>query len=181
MSTSLLPPSDDFPYPLVPLDLGKLDGYLSRCEWRGVGYELGAKAHDLLAIPPDYTVIDCSGWVRAAVAVATEGWDVGPTASVKRPALLLPDGSVNQHDWCDQAGLKKSTPAALLLPDPWVRIAFLVPSPQHKIGHVFLCHRGMTRESWGGHGPGSRPVTSHISEGVLELCAGAVYILSKAS
>lgn len=167
--SSLLAPTPSYPWRLVPLDLARLDAYLARCVARGIGYELGAKASRLLAVPPDYDNIDCSGWVRAAVAVATGG------------RTILPDGSVNQHDWCDRAGLKVSTPAALLLPDAWVRIAFLVPTLAHPVGHVFLCKGGRTRESWGGHGPGSRPVLSHIGEGILERCAGAVYILGRAS
>jgi hypothetical protein len=163
----LVPPSPAYPWRRVDLDMTRLNGYLAKCIGVGIGYQLGAKASDLMAYPPDYSDIDCSGWVRAAVAYATRG------------RTVLPDGSVNQHDWCDRTGLKVSSRAALLLPDGWVRIAFLVPSARHPIGHVFLCHRGRTLESWGGHGPGSRSALSHISEGILQQCAGAVYILGR--
>lgn len=103
--------------------------------------------------------------MRAAVAVATRG------------RTVLPDGSVRQHDWCERVGLKPSTPAALLLPDGWVRIAFIVPTPDRPVGHVFLCRRGRTYESWGGHGPGRRSVLAPIRGGALLGAVGAVYIL----
>ena len=163
----LLPATPAFPWRLAPLDVGKLDGYLSRCEWLSIGYGLGSKAHNLMAIPPDYSEIDCSGWVRAAVAIATGG------------VTILPDGSVIQHEWCDQVGLKKSAWPALLLRDGCTRLCFIVPSPAHPVGHVLLVRNGQTYESWGGHGPGSRSILSHISLGVLQRAIGAVYILGR--
>jgi hypothetical protein len=163
--SSLLPPTDAFPWPLVDLNVSRLTAYLARCELLGIGYGLGAKAHNLTANPPDYADIDCSGWVRAAVAVATFG------------KTILPDGSVTQHDWCDRVGLKVSSRAALLLPDGLTRIGFIVPTPAHNIGHVFLCRNLKTLESWGGHGPGSRSVLSPISLGILQQATSAVYVL----
>ena len=167
-ASSLLPPSPGFPWPLAPVDTAALTRYLDRCVSRGIGYGLGSKARDLLAYPPDYRQIDCSGWVRAAVAFATAG------------RTVLPDGSVNQHDWCDRSGLKVSSRAALLLPDGLLRICFIAPSLEHEIGHVFLCRNLRTLESWGGHGPGSRSVLAHISLGVLQQSASAVYVLASA-
>ncbi len=169
-SDRLLPPSPSSPtsrgfaWPTAPVNLRRLYAYLDRCA--GIRYELGAKAEDPASFLPDYHTIDCSGWVRAAIAVATSG------------RLLIPDGSVNQHDWCDKVGLKVSNRAALLLPDQVLRIAFLVPTPEHEIGHVFLCRNLRTLESWGGHGPGSRSVLSACSEGILERVVGAVYVLA---
>ena len=163
--SSLLPPTPAFPWPLVPLNVRDLTGYLARCEWLSIGYELGAKAHNLTAIPPDYRDIDCSGWVRAAVAVATGG------------RTILPDGSVVQREWCARVGLKRSAIPALLLKDGYTRIAFIVPSREHPVGHVLLVRNRETLESWGGNGPGSRSVLSHISLGVLQQVIGAVYIL----
>ncbi len=162
----LLPPSPSFAWPTAPLNVRRLYAYLDRCVSAGIRYGLGEKADNPAAFLPDYQFIDCSGWVRAAIAVATGG------------RLLLPDGSVNQHEWCAAKGLKKSNQAALLLLDGLTRIAFLVPTPDHEIGHVFLCRNGRTLESWGGHGPGSRWVITHISEGILQKCAGAVYVLA---
>ena len=162
----LLPPSPSFPWPTAPVNLRRLYAYRDRCVAARIGYKLGGKARDPASFIPDFRAIDCSGWVRAAVAVSTSG------------RLLMPDGSMNQHDWADYHKLKVSNRAALLLPDGLLRLAFLVPSETHPIGHVFLCRNSRTLESWGGHGPGSRSVLSVISEGILQQCASAVYVLA---
>jgi len=163
----LSPPTPAFPWPTVPLDIARLQNYLRDCD--GLGYRLGAKARAVAAPRPDYPAIDCSGWVRCAVAVATRG------------RTILPDGSVVQREWCGQVGLKPSTPMALLLRDGYTRIAFLVPTRAHPVGHVYLCRNGRTLESWGGHGPGSRSVLAHISRGLLPLplqrVTTSVYVL----
>jgi len=159
---SLLPPTSAYPWNSAPLDTERLYNYLALCRVRDIGYELGAKASQLTAIPPDYDHIDCSGWVRAAVAVATEG------------SLILPDGSVNQNDWCGAHDLKRSRYAACSLCDGLTRIAFIRPSLEHEIGHVYLCRNGRTLESWGGHGPGSRSVAAHI----LSALTTDVYVLA---
>lgn len=163
--SSLDPPTPSFPWPTAPLNVRDLTSYLAKCEWLSIGYELGAKAHNLTALPPDYRDIDCSGWVRAAVAVATGG------------RTIMPDGSVVQHEWCEKMGLKKSGILALLLADGYTRIAFIVPSREHPVGHVLLVRNRQTLESWGGNGPGSRSIMAHISLGVLQQAIGAVYIL----
>lgn len=161
-AAGLLPPTEGYPWYSAPLDPERLRRYLASCQAHGVGYELGAKADDLEAVPPDYTAIDCSGWVRAAVAVATEG------------QTILPDGSVVQNDWCAAQGLKRSTWAACRLQDGLTRIAFIRPNRFRTVGHVYLCRLGRTLESWGGHGPGSRSVTTHI----LSAETTDVYVLA---
>ncbi len=161
-AAGLLPPTQGYPWYSVPLDPERLRRYLASCQAHGVGYELGAKADDLEAVPPDYTAIDCSGWVRAAVAVATEG------------RTILPDGSVVQNDWCAAHGLKRSTWAACRLQDGLTRIAFIRPNRVRKVGHVYLSRLGRTLESWGGHGPGSRSATTHI----LSAETTDVYVLA---
>jgi len=161
-SPALLPPTQAYPWHSAPLDPERLRRYLASCEAKGIGYQLGAKANDLLAIPPDYAEIDCSGWVRAAVAVATDGH------------LILPDGSVHQNDWCEGHDLKRSTFAACHLRDGLTRICFVRPSAQHWIGHVYLVHQSRTLESWSGHGPGSRSILSHI----LSAEMTEVYVLA---
>lgn len=165
--TSLDAPSVEYPWPSAAVDASRLLSYLQRCIGLGIGYGLGAKAGLLTAIPPDYEQIDCSGWVRAAVAVATYG------------KTILPDGSVVQHEWCDRVGLKRSNQAALLLPDNYVRICFIAPSSLHPVGHVFLCRNAKTLESYGGNGPGSRSVLVHISAGILQRLTTAVYVLGR--
>jgi len=159
---ALLPPTQGYPWHSAPLDPEKLRQYRAECMARGVGYQLGAKADDLEAPSPDYEAIDCSGWVRAAVAVATTG------------RTILPDGSVNQNDWCAAQGLKRSGCAACRLMDGLTRIAFIRPSATHAIGHVYLARNGRTLESWGGHGPGSRTVSTHI----LSAETTDVYVLA---
>ncbi|MDQ2799719.1 MAG: hypothetical protein M3Y13_08770 [Armatimonadota bacterium] len=160
--SALLPPTEGYPWHSLPLDPERLTRYLGTCMAQGVGYELGAKADDLTAVPPDYHNIDCSGWVRAAVAVATDG------------KVILPDGSVVQNDWCAAQGLKRSEYAACRLADGLTRIAFIRASGFHPIGHVYLVRNGRTLESWGGHGPGSRPVTTPV----LRAETTDVYVLA---
>ncbi len=161
-SPVLLPPTQGYPWHSAPLDPEKLRLYLAVCVARGIGYKLGAKADDLAAEPPDYEAIDCSGWVRAAIAVATQG------------RTILPDGSVNQNDWCAAQDLKRSMFAACRLQDGLTRMAFIRPSELHPIGHVYLCRNGRTSESWSGHGPGSRLITTHV----LSAETTDVYVLA---
>ena len=159
---ALLAPTEGYPWHSLPLDPERLSRYLATCYAQGVGYELGAKAHDLTAVPPDYGAIDCSGWVRAAVAVATEG------------RVILPDGSVVQNDWCAAMGLKRSSYPACRLADGVTRIAFIRANHFHPIGHVYLVRNGRTLESWGGHGPGSRSAGTHV----LSAETTDVYVLA---
>lgn len=159
---ALLPPTQAYPWHCLPLDPEILRRYLAVCMARGIGYKLGAKADDPASPAPDYDHIDCSGWVRAAVAAATEG------------RTLMPDGSVNQNDWCAASGLKRSTFAACRLGDGLTRIGFIRPSAKHSVGHVYLARNGRTLESWGGHGPGTRAVTTHV----LSAETTDVYVLA---
>lgn len=161
-SAALLPPTQGYPWHSAPLDPERLRRYLATCYAHGVGYELGAKAEDLLAVPPDYHNIDCSGWVRAAIAVATNG------------RTILPDGSMVQNDWCAAHGLKRSEYAACRLLDGITRIAFIRATRWEPIGHVYLTLNGRTLESYGGHGPGSRPIGTHV----LNADTTEVYVLA---
>ena len=147
---ALLAATESYPWPSAPLDSERLRRYLATCYACGVGYALGAKAGDLMSVPPDYHNIDCSGWARAAIAVATDG------------RTILPDGSVCQNDWCAAQGLKRSDYRSSRLMDGLTRIAFIRASYLHTVGHVYLVQNGRTLESWGGHGPGSRPIGVHV-------------------
>ena len=160
--SALLAPTQGYPWYSLPLDPERLSRYLGTCLAHGVGYELGGKAHDLRAIPPDYHAIDCSGWVRAAVAVATEG------------RVTMQDGSIVQNDWCVSRGLKRSDFAGACLRDGLTRIGFIRAGGFHPVGHVYLVQNGRTLESFGGHGPGSRPVTTHV----LSAETTDVYVLA---
>lgn len=154
----LIAPSPGFPWPTLPVSIALLTRYLAVCEERGIGYHMGGKARDLRAMPPDYREIDCSGWVRAALAVATEG------------KVILPDGSANQNDWCGRVGLKRCSPLACGLADGNLRICFHAPTRSEPIGHVWLVRNLSTLESWGGHGPGSRLWSAHILKVLVTDC-----------
>src|SRR5262249_37324869 len=112
-----------------------------------VTYGLGAKVPFLNAVPGrDFDRVDCSGFVREALRLATT------------PTIAFPDGSVNQHDWIRAQGFAHSSIDAARQSDGFVRIAFLRPqdSPEH-IGHVVLISAARTLESHGHVGPDSRP------------------------
>lgn len=92
--------------------------------------------------------VDCSGFVRQIIRLAT---NLGGT---------FPDGSVVQHDWVRKKGYAPDSVQSGMTKDDNVRIAFLSPSSTSSgIGHVVLLYRGMSFESHGGVGPDSRPWT----------------------
>jgi subtilisin family serine protease len=132
----------------VSFDLARVQAFLQACETSipRVSYGLGKKVPRRDAVPGrDFTQVDCSGFVREAIRLATA------------PTLAFPDGSVVQHDWVSGHGFERSTVADGKNDDGVVRIAFLRPqdSPQG-IGHVLLVSGGMTLESHSGIGPDSR-------------------------
>jgi subtilisin family serine protease len=134
---------------LLSLDLGRAKAFLDACRTSSprVTYGLGKKVPFLGAVPGrDFTRVDCSGFVREAVRLATS------------PSVPFPDGSVVQHDWVRARGFEKSNVPAGLQNDGMVRIAFLRPQDvPSRIGHVVLIAGGRTLESHGGVGPDSRP------------------------
>lgn len=153
---------------LAGIDIAKLKAYLAACMSQHVHYGLGDKAQygHLSEFPPTYTAIDCSGWVRCAIAYATNADPGGP--------FVIPDGSVNQHDFCDKVGLKRTDYVNAGLSDGHLRIAFLTPyDTSEGIGHVWIVLNGMTLESHGGSGPDSRkwntPILLH-SHNAYVLC-----------
>lgn len=130
---------------------------LSACQFRGVSYGLGSKPPEPFSVKPNFRLIDCSGFVRWALWVATRG------------QLLLPDGSYVQHDWFTKQGFKLTDYANAALQDGHLRIAFHAPNGRggDGTGHVWLIYAGETLESYGGHGPGRREwdhdwFTSHV-------------------
>jgi chitosanase len=137
--------------PTLKLDMVRVRAFLQACETSTprVTYGLGKKVPFLGAVPGrDFTKIDCSGFVREALRLATN------------PPLAFPDGSVNQHDWIRAHGFTRSTVSAALQSDGTVRIAFLRPQDTSShIGHVVLIAGARTFESHGGVGPDSRAWT----------------------
>jgi cell wall-associated NlpC family hydrolase len=112
----------------------------------GDQYKLGGKAPSLAATAAEInqTGIDCSGYFRWLVARTTN--------------MYVPDGSMNQRDWMDQAGFKVSSVDSGLLKDGVVRAAYMRPLPKG-VGHIAMIHDGQTIESSGKRGPGRRPWT----------------------
>lgn len=133
----------------LPIDWAKVTAFLTACRSTNppVGYKLGAKIPSDSAIPgKDFTDVDCSGFVRAAIRRSTDP-----------KSTEFPDGSVQQHDWVQAKRFSASSVADGSLKDGKIRIAFLLPedSPK-KIGHVVLIRNAATAESHGGTGPDSR-------------------------
>ncbi len=137
--------------PTLKLDMSRVRAFLQACETSTprVTYGLGKKVPFLGAVPGrDFTKVDCSGFIREALRLATT------------PPMAFPDGSVNQHDWIRAQGFAKSTVSAALQSDSLVRIAFLRPQDTSShIGHVVLVAGAKTLESHGGVGPDSRTWT----------------------
>ena len=135
--------------PILTVHWNDVSAFLLACETSvpRVHYGLGAKIPSISAVPGvDFTKVDCSGFVRAAVMRATH------------PTVNFPDGSVTQHDWIKSKSFAPTTIDEAQLVDGKVRIGFLEPqdSGEH-IGHVVLIRNGKTAESHGGVGPDSRP------------------------
>src|ERR1043165_1991244 len=83
----------------LPVDIARVQQFLSECMAAGVGYgpRAGAKVPFHGATPgKDFRRVDCSGLVREGI------W--GGTA----PHFEIIDGAVRQHDWIRQQGFAKT-------------------------------------------------------------------------
>lgn len=156
---------------ITPVSLSKLLAYHQLGEEAGIDYSLGAKPA-FEKTPDQIRVSDCSGWSRYLLYHATDH------------ALVLPEGSAEQHEWCDSKGLHKVTYAnAVQYGSPSrLFICFIVPETQPDgIGHVWMLHgqgeQARTVECYGGHGVGSRVYNASIDRGRtnLEAACGACY------
>jgi cell wall-associated NlpC family hydrolase len=104
--------------PLASFDIARVQSFLDACRNANprVTYGLGAKVPFHGAVPGrDFTQIDCSGFVREAIRLASN------------PSIPFPDGSVVQHDWVRAHGFERSSATAGSSTDGAVRIAFLRP------------------------------------------------------
>lgn len=141
----------------MPLAIVKVRAFLDACMTSDprVKYGLGAKVPFHGATPGrDFARIDCSGFAREAIRLATS------------PMVKFPDGSVVQHDWIRDRGFRPCTIEDGKKTDERVRIAFLSPGATTSgIGHVVLLSKGMTLESHGGTGPDTRPWTGAAWQG----------------
>lgn len=132
---------------MTPVDLNLLNAVWRHMEGR-VTYKLGAKAPNLWCDTSEIHEIDCSGFVRYAVARAT------------KQLLILPDGSQAQLEWA-QKNLKPVAYTIATVGNPesvLLYIAFLSPDPRADWPrHVWLVRQAYTRESCGSMGVGARP------------------------
>jgi hypothetical protein len=111
-----------------------------------VTYEMGAKAPSLTCDSADIAQIDCSGLARYLVAKASG------------QAVIMPDGSAAQLQWCIDSGLERESyqPGATAQ-DNVLRIHFLTAERAAMVGrpgdrHVWFTFNGRTIESHGGGG-----------------------------
>lgn len=142
---------------IPPVDLDILERDFAQLERQGVRYRLGGKAPSLSCDPPKIKSIDCSGYVRWALARATGG------------ALKIPDGSQMQREWAEKNLREvKYREAARYMTEKRLFIAFIRPGHNGcgAVGHVWLLSHYDdgdndtfvgTLESHGGVGINSRP------------------------
>jgi hypothetical protein len=129
-----------------PLEIAK---YL---ESIGVTYVFGGKDQSLIQSPTCHfsddlgaiSGLDCSGFVGVCLWHMTAG-------SVNLEGL----GSQEQGAWAERMGFKESTPDGLGAGNLYL---FMLPcsASSDGIGHVGFVRDGLTAESYGHHGPGSR-------------------------
>lgn len=165
-----IPKATDGPlagFATLNINTSKLLTYLRACKDRAIGYGFGDKDPKLGVFPPDYKLIDCSGFVRTALFYATDG---------ESGKYNFPDGSCNQHAWFEQGGFKGTEYGECSNIDQHVRVG--VHAPQGRggdaIGHIWLVYEGATIESYGGNGPGSHAWNSTWYPESVDAC----YVLS---
>lgn len=143
---------------VLPISANKVVKLFRELIGNRVGYGMGCKAKDVKVWYPLFIdqqgqfthKVDCSGAVRLIAYHASGG------------AVILPDGSYNQHEAIKALNLRKSNWYACGRKDNLLRIAFHLPDQRDETGHVWFILNGETWESYGGHGPGSRPWLTRI-------------------
>lgn len=127
----------------------------------GMHYGLGAKIPLTTPLSGLHgRSVDCSGFVRWLTYQSTDNH------------LVIPDGSYYQRDWFAQRATKVEYHSVGQNLNE-LHIAFICPTPEHKVGHVWFVREGWTYESHGGVGPNSRRWDTRIL--TEEVCA--CYIL----
>lgn len=155
---STIPATPDFPFPQLPVqDPNKPLELAGFFEGRGVRYVFGGKDHAILEGEQDdldsITGLDCSGF-EGVVWFHMFGVDL--------------EGQ-NSQGYTQTAGeykLKESTPLDAVNANGALYL-FVLPSADSSdgIGHVGNVRNSATAESYGGHGPGSRPWGPVLSNG----------------
>lgn len=148
------------------LSLGLMHLLVGKLEARSVPYLWGGKAPSPGCDSNDITRgLDCSGLSEWLANRATDG------------ALILPEGSANQHQWCLDQGLHKVDYRNIgeygVNEDgtPRLFICFEDITPEHS-GHVWYVDGSTkaTMESYGHHGPGSRPYDLPMFLDIVSAC-----------
>lgn len=144
----ITPKTEAFPWPTIKLDKAELLELINETDVPGNQYRWGGKV-GRSATPEDVIRkgVDCSGLTWWLMIAITDG------------KVELPHGSVNQREWCEAQGFKRSTVEAAKRKDGVVRMAFLRPEDNKGVGHVAFVLDGETIESHGGAGPDRRPWT----------------------
>lgn len=115
-----------------------------------VFYDFGGKFKDITDFTPAEKGVDCSGFIRWFLYHASNG------------AVLFPDGSVNQNEWCKHLKLPRFTYGIAALNRTGAAFICFKPPTKGKAGHVWIIRNGRTIESYGGKGIGSRSALTHI-------------------
>jgi len=147
----VLPATPEYPWPHLDLDpehLKELVALMAGCK-----YKLGAKAPSLDFQLASIKQIDCSGFVRLMIYKLTMLSD--PFSK----GLVIPDGSFNQGEWFEKNNFKPSDTESCKLLDGKLRLLWMTPKQGGGVGHIAFVLNGVTYESYGGHGPGSRKFT----------------------
>ena len=144
----LIDPTADFDFPQLDVDdIDKPFEIAAALEARGVPYVFGGKVQDMSEPIDEVGPVDCSGFTGLCMWHMTEG-------AVK----LEGKNSQDQGAWAAEQGFKEDSPEDATNMDGHLYL-FMLPSDASSdgIGHVGFVRNSVTAESYGGHGPGSRP------------------------
>lgn len=131
-----------------PLDGQLFEEVFAHLHLRGVPYLWGGKAHPLTVDTSAIAGLDCSGFAQYEVARCSG------------QQVIWPEGSAEQHDWCEAAGLHKLlrySDVHFAADDSRLFVAFIRPVEGVHAGHVWFVRHGWTRESHSHVGVSSRP------------------------
>jgi len=147
-----IPPTDAFSYPQLKVnDIDKPFEIADYLQGRGVQYSFGGKDTAILNGQVDnldsLTGLDCSGFAGVCIYHMTDG-------SVN----LEDQNSQGQGAWAAGQGYKESDPDSATNTNGDLYL-FMLPDTASSdgIGHVGFILNSATAESYGSHGPGSRP------------------------
>lgn len=157
----------DYPYPQLQVDdLQKPFEIAAYLQGRGVTYVFGGKDQAVINGQIDnldaITGLDCSGFAGVCVYHMTGG-------SVNLESM----NSQGQGAWAAGQGYKPSDPDSATNTNGDLYL-FMLPSSASSdgIGHVGFVSNSVTAESYGGHGPGSRPWGPNASDGTANPAWG---------